>query len=433
MKLNPGNAIVLSREFKDIIEEMDTNPSPLFITGRAGTGKSTLLKMFSKTTRRNTVVLAPTGIAALNVKGQTIHSFFGFPPRLLHPEDIHVRRNRSLFRNVEIIIIDEISMVRADMLDNIDRFLQINRNNYSPFGGVKMVFFGDLYQLPPVIATNEERMYLREHYETPYFFSAKVFDQDYELITHELTEVHRQTERNFINILDNIRLREVDYEDLNELNERHIVNYEDDDYHITLCTRNQQVNELNKAKLKELYTEEFTYLAQVTGSFGERQFPTDLALRLREGAQVMFIKNDQQKRYVNGTIGKIHKLDTHTVQVSIMNEDESITILDVEPFEWEIIKYRQDPKDPKLIKTETVGTFKQYPLKLSWAITIHKSQGKTFNRVIIDLGKGSFESGQTYVALSRCRTLNGITLRQALTPRDILVDPIIADFYHQAR
>lgn len=433
MKLNAGKGLVLNQEFRTLLKEMETDPAPLFITGRAGTGKSTLLQLFRRASPKNVAVVAPTGIAALNVRGQTIHSFFGFPPKLLHPEDIYRRRNRSLYKNLEVLVIDEISMVRADLLDAINVFLQKNRDNYLPFGGVKVIFFGDLFQLPPVIATQEEKRYLVEHYETPYFFSSHVFTQEFELVTHELTEVFRQTDRNFINILDNIRMRAVDYDDLEQLNNRYKTEEFNDDFFITLCTRKAQAQSINREKLAELESEEFTYIAKVSGDFSDRLFPTSLGLKLRVGAQVMFNANDPNKEYVNGTIGKIVNLDTDRIDVNVKKADGSFTIISVQPFTWEIIKYIPDTDNKKLLKSKAIGSFTQYPLRLAWAITIHKSQGKTFDRVKIDLGKGAFESGQTYVALSRCRSLEGIVLSKKLRPQDIMVDPIIADFYQRAR
>lgn len=423
-------ALVLSPQFKTVLKEMDASPDPMYITGRAGTGKSTLLRLFRKTTDARVVVVAPTGIAALNVQGQTIHSFFGFPPKLLHPSDLSVRRNYRLYRKIDILVIDEISMVRADMMDNIDRFLRINRGNpYEPFGGVKLICFGDLFQLPPVIGTQEEREYLRTHYDTPYFFSANVFKDNYDLIIHELRQVFRQTDRSFINILDNVRTQSIDYDDINDLNGQVIDEEFDDSFYITMCARNAQVQKINREKLAEVNTEEFEYLARVSGDFSERVFPTDLNLKLRVGAQVMFIKNDPDKNFVNGTIGKVVELDMDKVVVQIVDSMGMIKSITVERFTWEIIKYKTDPKNEKLLKSDVIGSFNQYPLKLSWAITIHKSQGKTFDRAIIDLGKGAFESGQAYVALSRIRTLDGVALRNPLTPRDIFVDPRISEFH----
>ena len=428
------NALVLSNQFKLMLQDMESSPEPMYVTGRAGTGKSTLLRLFRKTSDARIVVLAPTGIAALNVQGQTIHSFFGFPPKLLHPSDINMRRNYRLYRKIDILVIDEISMVRADMMDNIDRFLRINRGQpYTPFGGVKLICFGDLYQLPPVIGTQEEREYLHEHYETPYFYSANVFKDNYDLVIHELQQVFRQTDRNFINILDNVRTQSIDYDDVAELNEQVIKEDFDDSFYITMCARNAQVQAINREKLAEVNTEEFQYLARVTGDFSERLFPTALNLKLRVGAQVMFIKNDPDKNFVNGTVGMVTALDNDVVVVQIVTTDGLIKNITVERITWEIIKYKQDPADDKLLKSQVIGSFNQYPLKLSWAITIHKSQGKTFDRAIIDLGKGAFESGQAYVALSRIRTLDGVALRNPITPRDIFVDPRITEFHLRNR
>lgn len=426
----PKTPLVLSNQFKLVLKEMEEANEPLYITGRAGTGKSTLLRLFRKTTDARIVVLAPTGIAALNVQGQTIHSFFGFPPKLLHPSDITRRRNFKMYRKIDILVIDEISMVRADMMDNIDRFLRINRGNpYEAFGGVKLICFGDLFQLPPVIGTQEEREFLRTHYETPYFFSAHVFREDYKLTIHELRQVFRQTDRSFINILDNVRTQSIDYDDIQDLNNQVIGEDFDDSFYITMCARNAQVQTINKEKLLEVQTEEFEFLARVTGNFSERLFPTNLNLKLRVGAQVMFIKNDPDKKYVNGTVGNVKELDNDKVVVQIVDQQGLIKNITVERITWEIIKYKPDPSDDKLLKSDVIGSFNQYPLKLSWAITIHKSQGKTFDRAIIDLGKGAFESGQAYVALSRCRTLEGVALRHPITPRDIFVDPRISEFH----
>lgn len=430
MKLDKATPLVLSNSFQRMLQIMNASEEAMFITGSAGTGKSTLLRLFRQTTKHRTVVLAPTGIAALHVQGQTIHSFFGFPPRLLHPKDIFKRRNASVYKKIDLLIIDEISMVRADMIDSIDLFLRINRSNpHEPFGGVRLIFFGDLFQLPPVVASQEEKEFIRTHYETPYFFSAKVFDEHYPLAIHELHEVFRQTDRSFIRLLDNVRTQSIDYDDVEALNERYVGEDYDGDWYITLCARNAQVNQMNKEHLQRLEGEQFSYLAQVSGNFSDRSFPTDLSLNLKVGSQVMFVKNNPAQHYVNGTIGKVKTLDMNSIVVTILKPNGQLQDIEVEKFTWEILKYKPDPENPKLLKTETVGSFTQYPLKLAWAITIHKSQGKTFDRAIIDLGKGAFASGQAYVALSRCRTLEGIILKQKLGPRDVFVDPRISEFF----
>ena len=424
--------VTLSNEFSGILDQLEYTNDHLFITGRAGTGKSTLLQVFRTTTKKKVVVLAPTGIAALNVKGQTIHSFFGFPPRLLNRNEIERRKNYRLYVNLDMIIIDEISMVRADMIDNIDYFLRLNRNDLRPFGGVQMIFFGDLFQLPPVVSSQFEKHYFQTTYETPYFFSAKVMPTiSFHMI--ELTQVYRQEERSFINLLDNIRLNRLDYDDFMFLNERHIPIPEDLSYYITLCSRNDIATTINENMLKSIVEPALEYKAEVIGEFNPQLFPTEFNLVLKKGAQVMFVKNDLQKQYVNGTIGIITEAAHEFIKVKIQDEKGHETTIEVNRQEWEILKYEFDPMKPNQINTKVVGTFKQYPLKLAWAITIHKSQGKTFDKIIVDMGSGAFECGQSYVALSRCRTMEGVILKKPLTNRDIMVDDRITQYYEEVK
>lgn len=421
----------LSRDFEYALDQMEKGHKNLFITGRAGTGKSTLLQLFRRTTRKKMVVLAPTGIAALNVGGQTIHSFFGFPPRPLSRADIKKRRNRKLYQNMEILVIDEISMVRADMIDNIDYFLRLNRENPLPFGGVQVLFFGDLFQLPPVVASEAEVMLIQSQYDSPYFFSAQVFQEEFSMEMVELQQVYRQESRLFLRLLEAVRLNRMDFDDLEELNQRHMSDFEPEDFYITLTARNATADSINQRELQRLPYVEETYLAKVTGNFKPSLFPTESALKLKEDAQVMFIKNDPDKRFVNGTIGKVSELSPDGIKVTILNREGQVEVIDLAPMDWEILKYKPSNEDPNKIDTETVGTFTQYPLKLAWAVTIHKAQGKTFDKVIIDMGRGAFEHGQTYVALSRCRTLEGIVLKKPLQPRDVMTDPRIVEFYEQ--
>ena len=420
----------LSADFKHALDLIEKKGANLFVTGRAGTGKSTLLQLFRRSTRKKVAVVAPTGIAALNVGGQTIHSFFGFPPKPLGRQDIKKRRNRRLYKNLDILVIDEISMVRADLLDNIDWFLRINRDNHAPFGGVQVVFFGDLFQLPPVVASGAEAMRFQLEYTSPYFFSAHLFEETgFALELMELRKVYRQENRNFLRLLESVRLNRLDWDDLEDLNARYLPHFEPEDYYITLSARNATVNRINQHELDQIPLEERTYVANITGNFNPKLYPTDAAMRLKLSAQVMFIKNDPDKRFVNGTIGKIVKLETESVTVQIQDEQGQEVPIKVTPMEWEIVKYKPGEKDPAAIETETLGTFSQLPLKLAWAITIHKSQGKTFDKVIIDLGKGAFEHGQTYVALSRCRSLGGIVLKKRLRPQDVLTDERVVQFY----
>ena len=427
----------LNDDFVFGLDTLEKTHKNLFITGRAGTGKSTLLHLFKNTTRKKCVVLAPTGVAALNVQGQTIHSFFGFPAKFFGTDEIKKRRDTRLYKKLEVLIIDEISMVRAEMIDHIDRFLRINRDDYRPFGGVQVVFFGDLFQLPPIVSTPEEQHFFQTYYETPYFFSAKVFKatpsvlhDNFEMEMLELKKVYRQEARHFIRLLDAVRLGTIDYDDLEELNERVVQNFKENDYFITLSTRNATVDDINNRELRNLPIGEYSYTAEINGAFDPKQYPTEGLLRLKLGAQVMFIKNDPKREYVNGTIGKIVTLESDKIVVQVESREGVKKNIEVEKQTWEILRYTLAP-DGSDIKTDIVGSFKQYPLRLAWAITIHKSQGKTFDKVIIDLSGGAFEVGQTYVALSRCRTLEGIVLKSKIQPRDIKVDERIVDFYER--
>jgi hypothetical protein len=316
-------------------------------------------------------------------------------------------------------------MVRADMMDNIDFFMRINgKDAYQPFGGAKLILFGDLFQLPPVVASPEEQLMIKQQYDSPYFFSAKVFES-YPISMIELREVYRQSDPYFIRLLDAVRTGSLDYDEFMELNERCLDHLPDDnEFYITLSARNATVNDINKKRLDALDNEEFSYLPQITGDISAE--PVDSPLKLKVGTQVMFLKNDPKRRFANGTIGVISFLDQNKIEVKIKRFDETFLTVDLERFEWEAVKYEMNNDR---IESKVTGTYKQFPLKAAWAITIHKSQGKTFDRVIIDMKGGAFESGQTYVALSRCRTLEGIVLKNPLQSRDIMIDPRILDFY----
>jgi ATP-dependent DNA helicase PIF1 len=428
--------LVLSDDFRytlDLLEKTDTS---LFLTGKAGTGKSTLLGLFRSTTRKKIAILAPTGVAALNIQGQTIHSFFGFPPRIITPQEAGKKTTRKdllrLYQNLETIIIDEISMVRADVLDGIDIFLRRNRENYRPFGGVQMIFVGDLFQLPPVVKNDPvERSYFQDYYESPYFFSAKVFQEpDLNMDYLELSKVYRQDSRHFLRLLEAIRLNTLDYDDLDDLNERYIPGFSDTEGYITLCARNATADRINSSTLQQLKTPPFAFRADVKGLFDPSLYPAEIEMALRKGAQVMFIKNDPEKSYVNGTIGVVTDIGEQRVVVSVTHDNGKKNTIEVVKAEWEILRYKADTSGN--IEAETIGSFRQYPLRLAWAITIHKGQGKTFDKILLDLGGGAFEHGQLYVALSRCRTLEGIVLRQAIRPNDVITDERIVSFYSTA-
>lgn len=421
----------LNASFREALNLMEKTRENIFITGKAGTGKSTLLKLFRRTTRKNVVVLAPTGVAALNVGGQTIHSFFRLPAKPIDPAETKKLRYNSIYKKLDIVIIDEISMVRADLLDCIDAFLRKNRDRPDlPFGGVQVIFFGDLFQLPPVVANQIEHNLFQGYYESPYFFDAFCFQNGFEMQFLELHKVYRQEGRHFLRLLEAVRLNRMDREDLEDLNERYDPDFEPPFYFITLSPRNNAVNLINERKIGELDGELFFYNALIKGKFDNRRFPTDQILKLKVGAQVMFLKNDTEgKKYVNGTLGKVVELDKKKVMVEVTEEGKT-RIVRADPVEWEVLKYIEGENGK--IETEAIGSFKQIPLRLAWAITIHKSQGKTFDRVIIDMGGGAFAHGQTYVALSRCRSLDGIVLKKKLTMKDILIDERIVQYYERS-
>lgn len=428
--LKEREPLILDGAFTEALDQMEHTDENYFITGKAGTGKSTLLKLFTNTTKKNVIVLAPTGIAALNVRGQTIHSFFGFPPRMMTDKDIKKSRYAKMYQKVDTIIIDEISMVRADMIDNIDRFLRKNREYEWPFGGVQMIFFGDPFQLPPVIR-NEEQYVLREwEYESGYFFDAHVFESGFFFNTIELTKIYRQNEQYFIRLLDDVRLNRMDMEGLATFNERYVPDHVRQPFQITVSPRNYNVDRINAEELHKINSPEVNYRAKIEGDFKSHLYPTDEVLTLKDRAQVIFIKNDPAKRFVNGSLAKVVFCEDNQITIQMENEDGKLEEFAIERMTWEILKYKLSD-DRKKIKSEIIGTFTQFPIKLAWAITIHRSQGQTFDEVIIDLGKGAFAPGQAYVALSRCRSFNGIHLTQPLLPRDIILDDTIVQFYER--
>lgn len=431
----------LDDQFRWTLDELEASGDHYFITGRAGTGKSTLLRLWRKTSEKKIVVLAPTGIAALQAGGQTIHSFFRFPPRIMEKGDFRKLKNRRLISALEVIIIDEISMVRADMLDNIDRALRLNRSCEEPFGGVQMVFFGDLYQLPPVIAGKEEREYLAARYETPYFFSAEVWQQGVKITGIELTKIYRQKERLFLRLLEEIRNNTADEETLETLNQRYRPDQPMPEHGITICTLRHLARSINLKKLQELPGPSLVFQAVVTGNFSRTSSPAPPELILKKGAQVMFVKNDPLKRFVNGSLGEITGISENEITVRPIgseskNFDTEENVLSsagapirLQKHIWEHIRYRIRPDGT--IESEVTGTFEQYPLSLAWAMTIHKSQGMTFDQIVIDMGGGAFDFGQTYVALSRCTRLEGLFLKRPLKMSDIQTDEQIIDYYRK--
>ena len=402
----------------------------LFLTGKAGTGKTTFLRDITRHTKKKHIVLAPTGVAAVNAGAMTIHSFFQFGlgayiPGMVVPQTGYFIRKAKLdlIRNLDLIIIDEISMVRADLLDHIDAELRRIRRSYLPFGGVQLLMIGDLQQLPP-IAHGEEEMILRQHYKSLYFFDSKVL-QNFEYSCIELKNVYRQNDSHFVDILNRARIGRLTQEDIDELNTRYQSGFTPlpEDNYIRLVTHNRMVQSVNEGEMTKLDGDEYAFDAKVTGTFPTESFPTAERLVLKKGAQVMFIKNDPDKRFINGTLGEVCYLWKDKIKVRIA--DSGVTI-DVEPMEWENIRYQLDETDNS-VKSTTIGKFRQYPVRPAWAITIHKSQGLTFDRAIID-ARAAFSPGQAYVALSRCRSLDGIVLSSPLRASAFMTDTTIDDF-----
>lgn len=412
---------------------IETTGANLFLTGKAGTGKTTFLKNLRKHTSKRMVVLAPTGIAAINAEGVTIHSFFQLPlspyipgTTFNHGENKYQKFNkvkRDILRTLDLLVIDEISMVRADLLDAVDSVMRSYRDYGKPFGGVQLLLIGDLQQLSPVIKDNEWEL-LKSVYDTPYFFSSKALAQA-SYHTVELKTVYRQQDVSFISLLNKIREKKADETTLAELNKRYIPGFTQskDSNYIRLTTHNYQAQAVNDHELAQLQSEEHTYTAEVEGVFPETSYPADKQLVLKQGAQVMFIKNDLEKRFFNGMIGEVVSLDSNSIVVKSKENGEAFSL---EKAEWANCKYTID-NETKEIKETVEGVFRQYPLRLAWAITIHKSQGLTFDHAIIDISH-SFAHGQAYVALSRCRTLEGIILSAPLQREAIIADSVVDTF-----
>ncbi|MCS7018851.1 MAG: PIF1 family ATP-dependent DNA helicase [Cytophagales bacterium] len=410
---------------------------PFFLTGKAGTGKSTFLREAISQIKKHFVVAAPTGIAAMHVGGVTLHSLFRLPTRPLMPNDKDIVKFRTdspryqVLKAMQTLIIDEASMIRADVMDAIDASLRKNLGNPLPFAGKQVLLVGDLFQLGPVVsAAYNEKELLERFYESPYFFDAHVFrnmaQQGMNLPAIELQQVYRQHDQHFINLLDKIRLGTAGWEEINELNKCYVQNrsqLENQHFQITLCSSNHLADQINAQMIARLPGAAFEYSASISGEFDAKLYPTDQPLQLKVGAQVMFIRNDPEGRWVNGTLGEIYDLSKDCILV--ITEDGEIH--EVTRATWENIRYTYD-KEKDCITTEVLGSFTQYPLRLAWAITIHKSQGLTFDKVNINLGTGAFAPGQLYVALSRCRTLAGITLSQKIHLRDVIVSPQVQQF-----
>jgi len=434
--MSQNGKIEINEKFQEALDLIDAGRN-VFITGRAGTGKSTLLEVYRSQTKKNIVVLAPTGVAALNVHGQTIHSFFHFKPDItLATIKKKSDNSADIYKKIDVIVIDEISMVRADLLDCVDKFMRLNgRDKKSPFGGTQMVFIGDLYQLPPVVAGEEAKLF-QNHYESPYFFSSKALAGEngelFAMTLIELDKIYRQKDDRFIRLLNAVRNNSATPEDLEDFNNRFDSNFipPDNDYYIYLTSTNSQASDINNEKLEKLQNKIYKNIAMVSGHFEARNMPTDVDLKFKVGAQIMLLNNDQLRRWVNGSIGHITRIEKHehtelgyVVYARLLDGGE----VDITKHTWDLFEYSFD-YSTNSIKSNKTGSFTQYPFRLAWAVTIHKSQGKTFNKVIVDVGRGTFAHGQMYVALSRCTTLEGLVLKKKLDKRQIWMDWRVVDF-----
>lgn len=429
----------LNPQFKTALNLLNNTKQNVFITGRAGTGKSTLLRYFldNGQSKKKAVVLAPTGVAAINVGGQTVHSFFGFKPDITLSKVKKI--DRDIYKKLEMIIIDEISMVRADLLDCVDKFLRLNRNEKRlPFGGVQMIFIGDLYQLPPVV-TGQEKKIFSTYYNSPYFFSAHVFgkqqkllsaENDFKMEMIELEKIYRQKDNKFIDLLNSIRNNSAGPTEIDRINKNLQPNFipTDKELFIYLTPTNIKASQINNEKLARVKGKEHIFIGEIKGKFDNKYLPTEVELKVKIGAQIMLLNNDSSGNWVNGTIARITDIDYGEAGIEVIEAcKQNGELIYITPHTWEIFNYSFNTRT-KEIEIDTAGSFTQYPFKLAWAVTIHKSQGKTFEQVILDIDRGTFSPGQLYVALSRCVSLEGLILKKPIAKKHVWLDWRVVKF-----
>jgi len=424
---NPLEGVHISEEYRTVKSLLDAGYPVVFVTGNAGTGKSTLIQYLRTVLMKKLVVVAPTGVAALNVGGVTIHSFFHLPPKIHEDEDIKLVYDRKLYQKLDLLIIDEVSMVQCDLMDSIDNFLRKNRSSNMPFGGVQLLLIGDLFQLPPVVPRQEMVVLEAKGYTSPYFFSSFSLQKS-SLVPVELTSAYRQEDYSFVSLLNSLRIGENVDSAIAEVNSR-CYRHGDVPTDITLTCTNNRADQINMSELQHIPEREYAFKGEIKGRFSleEDKLPSPLDLRLKVGARVMFTKNDDHRRWVNGTLGIIRHIDQKSIGVELVTDHKGSNC-DVQRVTWETYKYTYSPEKDQIL-AEKVGDYTQYPLMLAWAVTIHKSQGKTLENVLVDLGNSAFASGQVYVALSRCRSIEGIRLARPLRNTDVKCDPLIKRFY----